>query len=122
MKKILSLILVLILCLSLVACSSEKEQNNNSDVETNPAAPMISLIGEWKTLSGSAIVFYEGGLGYAPAGDSFDWSVDSESSQYVVSYQGRTFNISADTDNGARFVFFEGMKFYHIDDFEKVSK
>ena len=121
MKKTLSLILVIVLCLSLCACSDGKGQND-SDIETTPVAPVISLIGEWKSLSGSTITFYEGGLGYAPAGDSLEWSFHSETSQYVITYQGRSFNITADTEDGVRFVFFSGMKFYHGDDIANVNK
>lgn len=123
MKKALPIIVatiavltVTVLCVVLFVGGGVQQ----SQKETASNTPESNLVGEWKNVGGGSITFNEDGTGIAPAGDSFDWRYDQESTWYYVSYQGVSFSFTIKEKNNARLITLEGTAFYHADDFGEI--
>lgn len=129
MKKIISLLLALVLCLSLCACGESSQGVVEDSKDT-------AIVGEWKSLEGSALIFDRDGtvaIGYVLA-EGIDiedienlnlpaaptWLYDENKGCYTLTADGMSFDIVIEeADDGLSFDF-NGVRYYHAYYFEKL--
>ena len=141
MKKIIALLLCAMICLPLVACTNEEEikalnekiaalEEQLKNDSNNAENINKEIVGEWKEVDGytkwTFTILEDGTLiRTTSSGKTYigAWKYDADLNRYIVDddYEGMLLCTKIyTTQNGARYIKLDGIRYYHTDDLDKV--
>ena len=141
MKKLIAILLLAVMCFALTACNNgeevsalnekisslEEQLKSDSDNVENTSK---EIVGEWKdcehVFDWTLTILEDGTLiRTTPSGKTYisAWKYDADLNRYIVNIESDGTLLCTQiytAENGARYIRLDGVRFYHIDDLDKV--